>query len=393
MTIVSTIAYYVFAISSGLIVYNVAVYPILAAVLGRLFGRKVQSKPITPRVSLIIAAYNEEDSIRDKMENALAHDYPRDQLEIVVASDGSSDATDEIVESYADRGIRLVRTGGRVGKSVAMNQAVAASDGEILVFSDATTDFSHDALQLMVSDFADSAVGGVCGRIVFRYDDSVNSQGMKFYQRIIVWLRRNESRLGYQLHLTGAIHALRRECFEPCPPDISPELWHVLTIARQRKRSVYNGEAVGLEYTRSAAPAEYRARARACLQSLTFLKYVYAAGLSRISPLYLFQLFSHKALCWLLPLLLLLSVTSAAVLSIHIPIYRWVVGGFLVLAFMALIGWAAPSLGRRIPGLAGLSFFSVFLVAAATAIVKVLRGQRLHTWQTEREEPAPDLQS
>src|SRR5215470_10998048 len=160
-------------------------YPALMLALSFVLRRPVRRADITPRVSVIIAAYNEERDIEAKLENSLALDYPRDRMEIIVASDGSTDRTDDIVRAFADRGVRLFRCEGGMGKTAVSNLAAGAASGEILVFSDATGMWNRDAVAEMASHFADPRVGCVSGRVGYRYDVSPASRGFGAYQRYV----------------------------------------------------------------------------------------------------------------------------------------------------------------------------------------------------------------
>src|SRR5438093_80553 len=172
----------VFITSCALIAYTYAGYPALAYVLSRLFGRPVRRANITPKVSVIIAARNEERDIAAKIENALPLDYPKDKLEIIVASDCSTDRTDQIVRSYESRGVLLHRQLVRLGKTAAQNQAVRMSSGEILVFSDATTKWHSDSVQRIVRSFADPEVGCVAGQLLYAHPSaSAIGRGCRTY--------------------------------------------------------------------------------------------------------------------------------------------------------------------------------------------------------------------
>src|SRR3989304_2421855 len=146
-----------FWLAAGSLLYVDAVFPAMLAAVGWLRRREVNKKPITPSVSLIIAAYNEEESIGQRLENALELDYPEEALEIIVASDGSTDRTETIVQRYAHHRVRLLRL-PRCGKIPALNAAAAHSHGQILIFSDANSMYNRQALRKLVRNFADPQV-------------------------------------------------------------------------------------------------------------------------------------------------------------------------------------------------------------------------------------------
>jgi len=156
-----------FWLGAAALVYTYVGYPVLLVVVSRLRPRLVRKAEQTPRVSVIITAYNEERDLAAKLENTLALDYDSEKLEVIVASDCSTDRTDEIARSFAPRGVRLHRQTERLGKTAAQNAAVAQARGEVILFSDATTLYSPDVLRVMMPNFADPSVGCVAGRLVY----------------------------------------------------------------------------------------------------------------------------------------------------------------------------------------------------------------------------------
>jgi len=185
----------VFWTSVALLLYTYAGYPLLLALVSRLRPRAIRRAEGTPGVSVIITAYNEERDLYAKLENTLALDYPADQLEIIVASDCSTDRTDEIARAFEARGVRLLRQPERLGKTAAQNAAVEQARGDILLFSDATTLYWPNALRAMIPNFADSTVGCVAGRLV--YVDPTRSnigRAARSYWRYETFLKQCESR-------------------------------------------------------------------------------------------------------------------------------------------------------------------------------------------------------
>src|SRR6476620_10910590 len=182
----------IFWLSVAALGYTYVGYPLLLALLSRVRNRPVHSDPTsTPSVSVIITAYNEERDIAAKLENTLALDYPKDRLEVIVASDCSGDRTDEIVQTFASRGVKLYRQPQRYGKTTAQNSAVERAQGEVLVFSDATTMYLPNVVRAMVRNFSDPTVGSVAGRLV--YVDPTGSsvgRGAVSYWNYEVFLRR-----------------------------------------------------------------------------------------------------------------------------------------------------------------------------------------------------------
>jgi cellulose synthase/poly-beta-1,6-N-acetylglucosamine synthase-like glycosyltransferase len=203
------IAKVVFWGSLGALAWTQAAYPVFAAGLARVRGRPVRKRDGTPSVSLIVAAHNEESVIERRLDNLLALDYPAERLEIVVASDASTDRTDELVQAVAAREPRVrVLQCPRGGKVAAQNQAVRETSGEILAFSDANAQWKPDALRKLVRNFADPDVAYVCGGHFYEAADGTNREGT--YWRFEAWLRRSESTLGSITGGIGPIYSVRR---------------------------------------------------------------------------------------------------------------------------------------------------------------------------------------
>src|SRR5215510_185543 len=207
------IAQVVFIAAMAMMAFIYVGYPALMFALSLMLRRPVRRDDITPRVSVIIAAYNEERDIEDKLKNTLALDYPRDRMEVIVASDCSTDRTDEIVRSFSAQGVILRRQPGRFGKTVAQNRAAKAASGEILVFSDATTMYEPDAIRKIVRSFADPAVGCVAGQLIYAdVSASAVGRGCRSDWGYEEFLRRCEGDVGAVVGVSGCLYAVRRTC-------------------------------------------------------------------------------------------------------------------------------------------------------------------------------------
>ena len=186
------------------IVYTYAGYPLLLMLISRFRGKPVLRREFTPSATVIIAAYNEERDLAAKLENTLALDYPRSKLDIIVTSDCSTDRTDEIVRSFAPRGVKLHRQAERLGKTAAQNAAAEKATGEVLLFSDATTHYRSDVLRLLVRSFADASVGCVTGNVVYAHDaDSSVSHGTRSYWNYEFLLKKHESAITSLIGVCG----------------------------------------------------------------------------------------------------------------------------------------------------------------------------------------------
>jgi len=197
-------------------VYVYIGYPALLMLLNRIIAaKKVDRAPIEPEVTLLVSCYNEVQVVRSKIENSLSIDYPSEKFEVIFISDGSDDGTDEIIEEYAGQGIKLIRQEGRQGKTSALNLAVPAARGEIIVFSDANAMYQNDAIRKLVRNFNDPAVGYTVGAALYSDSDenSASSSENAYWQYEIV-LKTMESDLHSVVGGDGAIYAIRRSLYE-----------------------------------------------------------------------------------------------------------------------------------------------------------------------------------
>jgi cellulose synthase/poly-beta-1,6-N-acetylglucosamine synthase-like glycosyltransferase len=239
----------IFWTSIASVVYAYAVYPILICVLSQCFGRRGIASDLPddalPSVSLLIVAHNEQDVIEQRILNALAMDYPSEKLEIVMASDGSTDGTAEIMNRYRDR-LRPLDYPLRQGKSATLNASIPQLNGQIVLLSDANTSIDPQAARKLVRWFADANVGAVCGRLVL-IDPASGRNVDSLYWRYETFLKRCEGRLGALLGSNGAIYAMRRESFVPVPPQTIVDDFVAPLLAKLRTdcRILYDAEAVG----------------------------------------------------------------------------------------------------------------------------------------------------
>jgi cellulose synthase/poly-beta-1,6-N-acetylglucosamine synthase-like glycosyltransferase len=352
---VTTAAATLFWLSAGLIAYTHLGYPLVLRLLVQLRaltagGDDREDSPGggslrsatgpaagTPTVSLIIPAYDEEDVIADKVANALALDYPRDRLQVIVASDGSGDATAERARA-AGAGLVLELPAG--GKVAALNAAAEQAAGEVLAFSDANSVWAHDALRRLVAPFADPAVGYVCGQVRFLDPEGNNLEGA--YWRYEMTVREAESTLAGVTAGNGAIYAVRRDAYIPLAASGSHDLSFPFRLAKRRLRSLYAPGARAEEKMVPTIEGEF-ARKRRMMVGLWDI--VLGEGMLSprgYPPLYAFEVFSHRLLRYLSPLLHLLALLANAFLLGE--------GRLYVLAFaLQLAVIAAALLGRSVP--------------------------------------------
>src|ERR1044072_5295178 len=261
-----------FWLSAVALAYTYAGYPLLLLLMSRLRPRKVERSAFEPFVSVIVTAYNEERDLTAKLENTLVLEYPRELLEVIVASDCSADRTDDIARAFGDRGVRLVRQPKRLGKTAAQNMAVAESRGEIILFSDATSLYQPDVLRVMMPSFADPTVGCVAGRLI--YVDPAESRvgrGARSYWSYETFLKRHESRVCSLIGASGCLYAVRRSAYQPLYHEACSDFIIATKMVEQSLRAVYEPAAVCTEETNRQVDKELRMRVRVIAQTYTDL--------------------------------------------------------------------------------------------------------------------------
>src|SRR5713101_6481024 len=262
----------IFGLSTMALFYTYAGYPLLLAVASTLRPKRVRRDKFAPTVTIIITAYNEERALAAKLENTLALDYPRELLEIVVASDCSNDRTDEIVREFSARGVRLCRQPERLGKTAAQNAAVEQAQGAILIFSDATSHYQPDVIHTMMPNFADAAVGCVAGRLVYVDPaDSRVGRGARSYWGYETFLKKHESRAGSLIGASGCLYAVRRSAYVPLYHEACSDFIIATKMVEQGLRAVYEPGAVCIEETNDRSGRELAMRVRIITQTLTDL--------------------------------------------------------------------------------------------------------------------------
>lgn len=289
----------------GMIIYAWIGFPLILLLISYWKKRDVQKAEITPSVSLMITVHNEEKVIRKKIENTLELNYPKDKLEIIVASDGSTDRTNEIVAEYAKEGIKLYAQNERRGKSMTQNEAVKLVSSDILVFTDADTIFDTQFFKKLVRPFADPSVGCVSGQLFLKKNDNSISESQGFYWKYEMALRTLESEVGILSTSSGGCMAIRRKLFKPLDGQCGEDCIIPLDIILHGYRVVHEPEAIAYDIFPSSINGELKTRIRMTLRSWT-------GTLSRKQllnpfkyPLISFSLTSHRLLRWLTPYFLL----------------------------------------------------------------------------------------
>jgi cellulose synthase/poly-beta-1,6-N-acetylglucosamine synthase-like glycosyltransferase len=371
-----------------LIFYTYIGFPLITVLRGLFLKRPYRQEELNsfPFVSIVISAYNEASSIAEKLDNILSLDYPREKLEVVIASDGSTDGTDAIVESYKEHGVKLLSL-PHYGKSKALNAAVAAAQGEILVFSDANSMYKTDAIRELVKPFADSKVGGVAGNQVYRSEvpGGKSGDGEHAYWNFDRMLKMFQARSGNTLAATGAIYAIRRALFRPIPDGVSDDFVTSTSVIAQGYRLIFAANAIAYEPVAATSKVEFGRKVRVITRS--WRAFIFMKQL--LNPFrygsYSIQFFSHKILRYLVVFPLLFLFLISPFLWKAGLIYRLATIAQLIVYGCALCGLLLNEtrLGKKkvftIP-----FYFCMVNAASLIAVINVLRGQQIKHWEPQR---------
>ena len=331
----------------------------------------IRSQSITPSVSIVIAARNEEANLPTKLANLRHLDYPRNLLQIVIASDGSTDRTPEILKEHSDEVLPVILEVSN-GKASALNTAVAQATGEILVFLDARQTVDPNAISELVSCFADPDVGAVSGELLLESADGLpSSNALGIYWKIEKIVRKLESATGSVIGVTGAIYAIRRNLFQEIPPGtILDDVFVPMNVARARKRVIFQPTAIARDRLFTEKGKEFARKVRTLTGNYQLLR-LSPWILSPANPL-LFRFVSHKLLRLLVPLFLILMLIASAMLPT--PFYR-VIFGLQVLFYLgAACGTLSPAI-RRFKPVAIASTFVMLNAAAVLAFYNFVTGR------------------
>lgn len=374
-----------FWISAAALLYTYFGYPLLIALISVLRPRKVTRGEYEPRVTIVITAYNEERALREKIQNTLALDYPRQSMEIIVASDCSTDRTDEIVQTFAEQGVKLHRQSQRLGKTAAQNAAVEKAHGEIILFSDATSLYQPDVLRKLLPVFADETVGCAGGRLV--YVDPAQTRigrGAKSYWNYETFLKKHESRACSLIGVSGCLYAVRRSAYVPLYNEACSDFIIATKMVEQGLRTVYEPQAVCTEETNQRQDNELKMRVRVIAQTFTDL-WRHRSMLNPLrSGLYGVQLLSHKLMRYMVPFFLMGLFAASAVLSRGSMFYRVLFAVQTVGYSCAMFAWILERAGVRNRILALPQYFVLANLASLIALFKFLRGERYARWEPIR---------
>lgn len=377
------IASFVYWVSAMIVVYAYIGFPAILAIRGALFSKRVDAEEAYPSVSVIVAAYNEEDVIQNKIRNALSLDYPPECIEIIVASDGSDDRTNELVSEFDDPRIRLLAL-PRMGKNLALNTAVAETKGEILVFTDADSMLRADAIKKLVFNFSDPSVGGVGGDYRYVGDDAEGAGERTYWDVDRMW-KLFQSRGGSMTSATGQIYALRKSLFTTVPSGVTDDFFCSVQAPASKLRLIYEPLAIAYGPTADSMASEYARKVRVMTRGLNSVSKMRRL----LNPIhygfYSLQLFSHKILRRLIGLPLVL-IFFANVLLVNEGLFYVLTLAMQTLFYvLAILGLTQRGSLGRFSKLINLPAYYVMVnYAGLAAGVNVLRGTGYDVWKTNR---------
>lgn len=345
-------------VSCSLIVYTIIVYPVLLAIESRLWGKPIQKLPQRKSVSVIIAVHNGERFVAQKLESVLALEYPRELMEILVVSDGSTDRTDSIVEQFANRGVQLSRI-PRGGKCAALNLGISRSRNEILLLTDVRQRISPDSLGAMIECFADPSVGSVSGDLFIRPSANSDEAATGIYWKYESWIRRNLGKVDSIFCATGPFYAIRRELAVRIPPDVLvDDMYLSLAIFFRGYRLVVEPRAKAFDYPTSRQ-VEFKRKVRTLAGNYQMLRAY--PGLFGVRDRMWFHFMSYKVARLMLPWAFIALLLSSFFLPLPV---RWIVlGAQFAFYGLAVLDPAIPS-GPGLKWLSSASRTFVLLVCA-----------------------------
>jgi cellulose synthase/poly-beta-1,6-N-acetylglucosamine synthase-like glycosyltransferase len=368
----------VFWIGVAGVIYPYCGYPLALMLLGRRGKQAAAETSPLPTVSMVIPVYNEATRVVDKVANTAALDYPRELLQVIFVSDGSTDRTVDLIREEATPGMTLIPLTQRSGKATALNAGIANATGEIIVFTDASIALRRDSLRAVVGPFSDPAIGCVSGE-----DHIAEAEGEGLYGRYELFLRRRESEVHSIVGASGSFYAQRRSLCTPFADGMAPDFLSVLRTVERGYRAVSEPSAVGVMTSVKSAKQEFERKVRTLLRGMTAL-FEHRALLSPFRHgVFAFELWSHKVLRWTVPLFLVAAfVTPLALLD----------RPFYLMAFAAQALFYAGALGavversgvrRLLLGRVALYFVSVN-AAIVVAWYQYAIGVRQELWTPSR---------
>lgn len=381
---------FIFWFSFFLLFYIYFGYPLAVKALAAVRSRPInKSEDHQPTVSILVAAYNEAKDIEATLRNKIALDYPADQMEILVISDESEDGTDQIVERVAEESpvtVRLFRQVPRQGKTSGLNTLSQHAQGEILLFSDANSQWDTSTVSRLVRNFNDPNVGYVTGKMIYVHQDgSLVGDGCSAYMKYENWLRCQETRLGSVVGVDGGIDAMRKALYKPLRPDQLPDFVQPLKVVEQGYRVVYEPEALLKEDALTDGSSEFSMRVRVSLRALWALKDMRHLMNPARDGLFAWQMISHKLLRYAAFVPMVTLALATLYLAPKAGIYRLAALGYIAFVLLAWQGHKKEASGQSLSAIYSVPYYFMLLnLASYKACIAFLKGEKKVIWNPRK---------
>jgi len=365
-----------------LIIYSYIIYPVILFIFGKLINKNIRVGDYLPRVTIIISAYNEEDVITAKLENTLKLEYPADSREIIVVSDCSDDNTDAIVSSYQDRGVVLLASKVRRGKTAGLNDAVSAAKGEVLVFTDADAMYSEDALMRMVRSLSDPNVGLVTGSTQYVSEESGQMvETSSIYTKLERFLKEQESKIGSCVGADGAIFALKKKLYKSLKDDDINDLVIPLKVIQQRYRVIIDRDLVCREAPSVSSSSEFNRQIRITNRTIRgIFRHSDLLNVLRY-PLFSFQMLSHKLIRLSVPFFALLLLPLNIMLLDSGIVYWFIFISQLLFYVLSIIGYYKETYLKEQSTYGIFYHFVMVQIAILLGWINYFIGNKQVTWK------------
>ena len=357
-------------------------YPLILFLTSKLLKPVYTITPLDklPFITIFIPVHNEESVIEKKIINALSLNYPSHLIEIAVASDGSTDRTNEIIKRYTKKGVKVFINPKNEGKNAIINKYAHLTRGDILLFTDANAMFSHDSLKNIVTKFSDPHVGCVGGTLKYSDGESLSSKGEGFYFRYENILRKLEGLRGNMVGANGAIYALRRELFTPVPPHVPNDFFHPLSVLKKGFYSVFDEKAIAFEKPTEDQREEFNRRKRIVARSF--------GTINEINRIYgtfhgrgLFNIVSHKILRWC-AFPIVLTALLANIFLVGNPIYLFFLGIQIFFFASGILGYLLTIFGYKVKVFYIPYYFLLINLAGVSGLYTYFKGEKVIKWKS-----------
>lgn len=378
------VSIYLFYILVFLCCYSYFIYPLILMLIPekRQSAIKPYDKHSCPSITLIVTVHNEEARIQTKLDNINSLNYPEDLLEIIVASDYSTDSTESIVAAASRWGVRLIKSKERKGKEHAQLLAIKEARGDILVFSDVATEMARDSLHVVAGEFSDPNVGAVSSEDQFITNDG-KTVGEGLYVKYEMWLRRLESRRAGLVGLSGSLFAARKEVCAAWDIYSPSDFNTAINAAKLGLVSISSPDVVGIYKDIKNSKLEYKRKLRTAIRGITAL----ARHPEILNPfrmgLFAYQVWSHKVLRWGVPWFMLFLFLTTLFLRNEGFIYIYALIVQTLFYLVAILGYLSPA-SRRNSIVRIVYYFSQTNLALSQALLMFLIGKRMTVWEPSK---------